>query len=138
MAKRARGANRPGQRAPLRRSSAARPPTAAPPLASPVANTLSTAQPANLTDEEEARAAEIEARLVAAERSAEEAARRQTRGRRPVEPQAPARTGSIAMRASQEYAYVARDVRRIALIGGSLIGLLLGLWVVTQATGITI
>jgi hypothetical protein len=134
MAKRARGANRPGQRAPLRRSSAARPPLAVPPLASPVA----TPRPATLTDEEEARAAEIEARLVAAERSAEEAARRQTRGRRPAERETPVRAGSIAMRASQEYAYVARDVRRIALIGGSLIGLLIGLWVVTQATGIGI
>jgi hypothetical protein len=132
MAKRARGGNRPGQRAPLRRSTAARPPLAAPPLASPVA----TPRPATLTPEEEARAAEIEARLVAAERSAEEAALRQTRGRRPAEREAPARTGTIAMRASQEYAYVARDVRRIALIGGSLVGLLIALWVVTQATGI--
>jgi hypothetical protein len=142
MAKRARGANRPGQRAPLRRSSAARSPLTAPrdvpPPATPVANTLSTAQPANLTDEEEARADEIEARLVAAERSAEEAARRQTRGRRPVEGNTPVRAGTLAVRASEEYAYVARDVRRIALIGGSLIGLLLGLWVVTQATGLTI
>ena len=40
------------------------------------------------------------------------------------------------MRAQQEYAYVARDVRRIALIGGSLIALLIALWVVTQSTGI--
>ena len=78
MAKRARGTTRPGQRAPLQRSTAAaRPPLAVPPLASPVAP-----RPATLTDEEAARAAEIEARLVAAERSAEEAARRQTSGRR--------------------------------------------------------
>jgi len=137
MAKRARGANRPGQRAPLRRSSAARPPLTVPPLP-PVANTLSTAPPASLTDEEVARAAEIEARLVAAEQSAEEAARRQTRGRRPVERQAPVRAGSIALSASQEYAYVARDVRRIALIGGSMIALLIGIWIVTQVTGIRI
>ena len=40
------------------------------------------------------------------------------------------------MRASEEYAYVVRDVRRIALIGGSLVVLLLGLWVVSEATGI--
>jgi hypothetical protein len=46
------------------------------------------------------------------------------------------RSGSIAERASHEYAYVLRDVRRIILIGGSLIGVLLGLWVVLQATGV--
>ena len=93
-------------------------------------------RPATLTPEEEARAAEIEARLVAAERSAEEAARRQVRGRRPAEREAPVRPGSIAVRASEEYAYVARDVKRIALIGGSLVALLVVLWVVLQATGI--
>jgi hypothetical protein len=105
-----------------------------PPLASPV----TPPRPATLTPEEEARAAEIEARLVAAERSAEEAARRQVGSRRPVEraPETPGRTGSIAIRAQQEYAYVARDVRRIALIGGSLLALLILIWVVTQATGI--
>jgi hypothetical protein len=134
MAKRARSRTRPGQRAPLQRSGAARPPLAVPPLASPV----TTSRPATLTPEEEARAAEIEARLVAAERSADEAARRQVRGRRPVEREreAPIRTGSIAVRATQEYAYVARDVRRIALIGGSLLAVLIGLWLVTHLTGI--
>lgn len=128
MAKRARGTTRPGQRAPLQRSSsAARQPLAAPPLGSPTA----TPRPATLTPEEEARAAEIEARLVAAERSAEEAARRQTRGRRVAE--APVRTGSIAVRAAEEYAYVIRDVKRIALIGGSMIILLIVLWVLSEA-----
>jgi hypothetical protein len=133
MAKRARGTTRPGQRAPLQRSSsAARSPLALPPLGSPTA----TPRPATLTREEEARAAEIEARLVAAERSAEEAARRQTRGRRVTEGEAPVRSGSIGVRASEEYAYVLRDVRRIALIGGSLVVLLILLWVLTQATGV--
>lgn len=133
MAKRARGTTRPGQRAPLQRSSSsARPPLAVPPLGSPTA----TPRPPTLTREEEARAAEIEARLVAAERSAEEAARRQVRGRRVTEPEAPARSGSIAVRASEEYAYVIRDVRRIAFIGGSLVVLLIVIWVLTQATGV--
>ncbi len=131
MTKRARGTTRPGQRARLQRSTA-RPPLAVPPLASPTAPS----RPPTLTPEEEARAAEIEARLVAAERSAEEAARRQVRGRAPAEREAPVRTGSIAVRASEEYAYVARDVRRIALIGGSLVALLIVLWVVFHLTGI--
>jgi len=132
MAKRARGGNRPGQRAPIRRSTTARPPLAVPPLASPIP----TPRPVTLTKEEEARAAEIEARLVAAERSAEQAAQRQVRGRRPEERETPVRTGSIAHRASEEYAYVLRDVRRIALIGGSMVALLIGLWLVIHATGI--
>ena len=133
MAKRARGTTRPGQRAPLQRSgSAARPPLAVPPLGSPAA----TPRPPTLTNEEEARAAEIEARLVAAERSAEEAARRQVRGRRVAERESSAPTGSIAVRAAEEYGYVMRDIRRIALIGGSMLILLIVLWVVTQATGI--
>lgn len=133
MAKRARGTTRPGQRAPLQRSgAAARQPLAVPPLGNPTA----APRPATLTPEEEARAAEIEARLVAAERSAEEAARRQTRGRRVAERETPVRTGSIAMRASEEYAYVIRDIRRIALIGGSLVIVLIALWALTQATGI--
>jgi len=131
MAKRARGTTRPGQRAPLRRSPSARSPLAVPPP-SPTA----TPRPPTLTPDEEARAAEIEARLVAAERSAEEAARRQVRGRRAAEREAPVRTGSISERASEEYAYVIRDVRRIALIGGSLLVLLIGLWVLFGATGI--
>ena len=46
--------------------------------------------------------------------------------------------GSIAVRAAEEYAYVARDVRRIAMIGGSLVGvLLIGILASpVQATGI--
>ena len=133
MAKRARGTTRPGQRAPLQRSSsAARPPLAVPPLGSPT----TTPRPPTLTREEEARAAEIEARLVAAERSAEEAARRQVRGRRGADRDAPVRTGSIGVRASEEYAYVIRDVRRIALIGGSMLILLIVIWVLSQATGV--
>jgi hypothetical protein len=45
------------------------------------------------------------------------------------------RAGSIAVRASEEYGYVSRDVRRIALIGGSLVAVLVGFWAIVQATG---
>lgn len=127
MAKRARGTpSRPGQRAPLQRGNA----TARPPLATPVP----TPRPTTLTDEEEARAAELEARILAAEKAAEASSRRD-RGRAPVVTAAPGRTGSIAVRASQEYAYVGRDIRRLALIGGSMLAILIGLWVVLQVTG---
>ena len=128
MAKRARGTpSRPGQRAPLQRGNAA----ARPPLATSVPAT----RPPTLTDEEEARAAELEARILAAEKAAETSTMRRDRGRAPVESTAPGRAGSIAVRATQEYAYVARDIRRIALIGGSMLVILIAIWVVLQVTG---
>jgi len=126
MAKRARGTpSRPGQRAPLQRGTAARPPLATP---------VPVPRPSTLTDEEEARAAELEARILAAERAAEASTVR----RAPVASEAPTRAGSLAVRATQEYAYVARDIRRLALIGGSMLAILIGLWIVLQATGNTL
>ncbi len=96
-----------------------------------------TPRPATLTAEEEARAAALEAEILAEEKSAEVAARlTRERGRRAPDGEATTRPGSIALRASQEYAYVGRDVRRIVRIGGSMLGILLGLWIVVQATGI--
>jgi hypothetical protein len=124
MAKRARGStSRPGQRAPLR-AAAARP--------SGVVT-----RPATLTDEEEARAAELEAQIVAAEKAAETAQRRARTRRDSGEP-ASVLSGSIAVRAAEEYRYVARDMRRILVIGGGLTLFLVGLWVVTEITGIGI
>lgn len=126
MAKRTRGTtSRPGQRARLERASAAR--RAAPdPVVAP--------RPSTLTDEEERRAAELEAEIVAAERAAAPAPAR-GRERPRADAEARVRPGTLATRAAAEYAYVSRDVRRIVLIGGSLIALLLLLWVVQQVTG---
>lgn len=127
MAKRARGTTtRPGQRAPLQRTAAGR----------PSATTAPIARPATLTDEETARAAELEAKILEEERAAEAVTRsnRDRARRRTAEPAA--RAGSLAVRASEEYAYVARDIRRIAIVGGSLVAILIGLWVVIQATGV--
>ena len=92
--------------------------------------------PDDLTHEEEARAAELEAAIVAQERQAETAQktqgiRRATR-RRPRPSPGP-RPSTIS--AAEEYAYVARDVRRIAIVGGSLIVLLFALWVIAHVTG---
>jgi len=127
MAKRARGTTtRPGQRAPLQRTGTVR----------PAATTSPVARPATLTDEETARAAELEAQILVQERAAEAVTRsNRERARRPT-PEPAARAGSLAVRASEEYAYVARDIRRIAIVGGSLIAILIGLWVVIQATGV--
>lgn len=130
MAKRVRGSStRPGQRPRLQRSATPRARADSPPPTKPSTT---------LTPAEEARAAELEAQIVATEREAEAAAgRARERSRRPTEPEVRARPGSIAIRAQEEYAYVSRDVRRLVIIGGSLIALLIGLWVVIQATGAT-
>lgn len=115
MAKRARGSTtRPGQRAPLAR----------------------TTRPVTLTREEETRAAELEAAIVAQERAAETAAKTaRTRSQRaddiPV-----ATGGTIAARAAHEYAYVARDIKRIAVIAAVLLVTLFVLFVVITAMGI--
>ena len=133
MAKRSRGStSRPGQRPPLQRQ-AARPatrPTAA--AAAPVA----VPRPETLTDAEEARAAELEASILAEEKAAEAARKRSTPSR--SADAAPVRAGSsLEGAAAQEYAYVARDVRRIAMVGGSMILILLGIWLVVHLTGFT-
>ena len=136
MAKRARGTTtRPGQRRPIQRP-AARPssPITRPASATDAATTVT--RSASLTPEEEARAAKLEAAIVAEERQAADA----RRGRAPrLAPEPVVRSSSpLAVAAAHEYDYVARDVRRVAIVGGSLVVLLLALWVVTQITGITL
>jgi hypothetical protein len=82
------------------------------------------ARPAgSVTHEEEARAAELEAAILAEERVAEDARRARERGRRPAEGAIYSST-PLATRAAEEYGYVRRDVRRIAVVGGSLLGIL--------------
>jgi hypothetical protein len=133
MAKRVRGTtSRPGQRRPLQRTT----PRPAKPSA-PVSEVV--ARPSDeLTDAEEARAAELEAAIVAEERQAEES-RRITRSTRAAESAASNRAqSSLATSAAEEYAYVARDVRRIAIVGGSLVALLIVLWIASHALGFTI
>ena len=127
MAKRARGSTiRPGQRAPKPRgTTTARPTTSAP------------TPPPTLTEDEAAQAAALEAQIVASEKAADDASRRsRDRARRAAEGETVGRPSSIAVAASQEYAYVARDIRRIVTIGGGLVVLLILLWVVVTVTGI--
>jgi hypothetical protein len=113
MAKRSRIAGRPGQRRPLQRA-AGRP------------ETTSVRPSGSVTAEELARAAELEAAILEEERVAERARRGPERSRRPTE-------GTIyssmplATRAAEEYGYVRRDVRRIALVGGTMLALLIAL-----------
>jgi hypothetical protein len=116
MAKRSRIGGRPGQRRPIQRP-ANRPATATP--------TAPTRRLDSVTPEEEARAAELEAAILAEEKAAVDARRNSAdrRGRAPVEGAIYSST-SLGVRAAAEYAYVRRDVRRIAIVGGSLLAVL--------------
>ncbi len=134
MAKRARGStSRPGQRPPLQRSGSravARPAAPAPDEAPPVL----APRTGELTKAEEARAAELEAAIVAEERRAEAATKRANAARTaPVE--GPRSRAGLAVSAAEEYQYVARDVRRITIVGGAMFAILIAIWVVSQVTG---
>jgi hypothetical protein len=128
MAKRSRGA-RPGQRRPAQR-----------PIQRPgaVSSPITSATPPSgvLTAEEEARAAELEAEVVAQDRATDAArARSRDRSRTPaantLRPRG--REGSLlATRSAEEYTYVVRDVRRIVQVGGGMIAILLVLWFVLE------
>ncbi len=118
MAKRVRGSVRPGQRRPIDR----RPAGAA---ASGSAATVEP-RPSGLTSSEEARAAELEQALLAQERQAE-SARVRARERATRETYSGG-TGTLAVRAEQEYAYVARDVRQIGQMAVLMLAILFGLW----------
>jgi hypothetical protein len=87
----------------------------------------------SLTPDEEARAAELEAQIVAEERAAEQASRRsRERARDRDESVAPVRGRDLpplSVRAAEEYAYVRRDVLRIVRVGGSLLLVLAVLYV---------
>ena len=131
MAKRTRGTVRPGQRRPGR---AARPPRPNELTAAARPNEPATTRPGSLTDAEEARAAEIEAEIVARERAAETDRRRANRRTAEGLDIRPRERGAamIGARASEEYAYVVRDVRRIVTIGGALLLVMLVLFLAIE------
>ena len=91
-----------------------------------------------LTEAEVARAAQLETEATAKEREAiAESLRRRNRGaavdaaREPGDVNAP-----LAVRAANEYAYVARDVRRIAITGGVMVLILAVLHVLVNVIGV--
>jgi hypothetical protein len=134
MAKRQRGP-RPGQRPPSRHG-AARPP--ARPAAAPPPTPAAAPRPATgLTDDELARAEALEAAIVAEERQAATGRDRRGRRRGPEDDTAPrsrtALSGSLAAVAAEEYRYVARDLRRIAIVFSALFAILLGVFLLYTA-----
>jgi hypothetical protein len=124
MAKRSRGSVRPGQRRAIER----RPASSAAP--SPTAGTTATPapKPIGLSDAEIARAAELEAAMLAEERAAEDA-RKRTKERVATRELGTASAGSFAAQEAIEYAYVARDVKDIVRIAALLLAILFVLWI---------
>jgi hypothetical protein len=97
------------------------------------------ASASSLTEAEEQRAAEIEAKLRAEERAALAAElKRKARAREGAESHHA--TGDInaplKVRMAHEYAYVARDVRRIALTAGLMVAILAVLDILVNVMGV--
>jgi hypothetical protein len=148
MAKRTRQS---GRRIAPKRTAAARPSTDRPaPIRPP--NTLAQAPEPNvltserstmgLTELEVQRAAELEAEMVAQERAAAEATRQRGRAQAAAAEAttAVAVPGDInaplSVRMAHEYAYVARDVRRIILTGSLMVAILAVLDILVNVTGV--
>ncbi len=152
MAKRTRFASRPTGRRPAANRIVRRdPPKAKSILAEPAADTVviepaatdfdaetgapTTANGRGLSQAEIDRAAQLEAQLASQEKAIQAA----TRARAAAVPTAHAAAdvnAPLAVRASREYAYVARDVRRIALTGGLMIAILAVIAVLVDVLGV--
>ncbi len=93
---------------------------------------------AGLTDAELQRAAELESELVSREREAiaDNARRRARVSGLDVTVAGNANT-PLSVRASHEYAYVARDVRRIGLTAAVMFGILAILWLAVNAGAVS-
>jgi hypothetical protein len=128
-----RTAARPGTRPPS---------TARPPLTSPIEELEPTSmriRSGGLTADEMARAAELEAEIVAREHAQEQAAAteaRRAKARTAREAVAYDPNVPLRIRAAHEYAYVARDVKRIGLTAGLMVAILVGLHFVINVAGI--
>ena len=122
MAKQKRLGARPGQRRPLQRQPAR----------------AAAARPAgSVTPDEEARAAELEAQILAEEKAADEARKsRDRRDRTTPETATIYSSVPLAERAAQEYGYVQRDLRRIVVVGGGLMLALFGLFILLTALNV--
>ncbi len=126
MAKRTRYPGRPTGRRP-----------AAKPTAGAAAGAAVTPRTGGLTNTELERAAQLEAELVAREKEAiADNARRRARARALDGSVAADSSTPLSVRAAHEYAYVARDVRRIALTATLMFAILAGLWVLVNFGGV--
>jgi hypothetical protein len=95
------------------------------------------ARTVGLTEAEIERAAELEAEATARERAEiQESIRRRARGRSPEPNVLSDVNAPLSVRASHEYAYVARDVRRILLTGALMVAILAVLDILVNVMGV--
>jgi hypothetical protein len=91
----------------------------------------------SLTETEFHRAEQLEAELVAKEREAiAESLRRTSRGEEHAVGRSVDHNAPLSVRAAHEYAYVARDVKRIVVTAGLMIGILAALYILTNVLGV--
>ena len=91
----------------------------------------------SLTEAEVARAAELEAEANARERAAiAESLRRRARGQANVLQEPGDINAPLSVRAAHEYAYVARDVKRIALTASLMVAILAVLHILVNVMGV--
>jgi hypothetical protein len=150
MAKRTRFGNKPAARRaarPARPAGSVRPNVLSARPAAPVDQPLEVdladdapmlASSASLTEAEERRAAELEAEANARERAAiAESLRRRARAQGgEAHPLAGDVNAPLSVRMSHEYAYVARDVKRIALTASLMVGILAVLHILVNVLGV--
>ena len=147
MAKRVRYAGRPSPKKPSKRPSSAAAPAAAKsiayidPVVEPLAmdevvDELARPSSAHLTDVELKRAEQLEAAIAAQEKEAlAEAVRRKARSHA-GDSHLDDVNAPLSVRAAHEYAYVARDVRRILVTGGIMAAILAGLAILINGFGV--
>jgi len=92
----------------------------------------------SLTDAELRRAEELEAEVARKEKEAiAEQLRRRSRAEEAAErTSAGDASAPLSVRAAHEYAYVARDVKRITIVGGAMLGILAVLHVLINVLGV--
>jgi hypothetical protein len=134
MAKRARGSVRPGQRRPIDKRPAA--PVTPVPAATAAATPAPAPKPAGLSEAEVERAAQLEADMLAQEKAADQARKRSRERATAVKEYAPSGSGSFAAQEAKEYAYVARDVRRILKVAGLELAILAVLYILVDVTNV--
>ena len=92
---------------------------------------------ASLTETEFQQAERLEAELVAKERAAiAESLRRRARGEERAIGGSADHSAPLSVRAAHEYAYVARDVKRIAATASLMVGILAALYILTNVLGV--
>ncbi len=136
MAKRTRYTGRPAGRRPAAKPSGHIAGKVVAPTPVPTASPDFASTGGGLTDDELARAAALESEIAAREKAAIAANARRSRARGPEGGYVADVNAPLSVRAAHEYAYVARDVRRILLTGGLMVAILAVLYVLVHVLGV--